>query len=89
MGGCEPCAKEYLAQEAELVANRLLTGADKHPLHTDAELVRRWLRAQRKAKRAGTYLSSKVQRTFSVGRTSARDICQRHGYDPDTLVLRS
>ena len=58
------------------------------PLHSDSELVRRWLKSQRPAKRGGTYLASKVQRQFSVGRTSARAICARHGFDPDLMVLR-
>jgi hypothetical protein len=65
-----------------------LTGADRHPLHTDDELVRRWLRAQPKAKRFGEYLWAKVSRAFCVGSTSAMDICKRHGFDPDLKVRK-
>jgi len=73
---------------SEHVPSKELSGADRHPLHTDGELVRRWLYSQRKAKRGGTYLASKVQRTFGIGRTSAQEICRRHGYDPDSMVVR-
>lgn len=65
-----------------------LTGADRHPFHNDSELVRRWLYAQPKAKRYGEYLWSKVSRVFCVGSTSAKDICIRHGYDPDLKVRK-
>lgn len=72
-----------------MTAETQLTGADRHPLHSDTELVQRWLRSQKLAKRGGTYLASKVQRSFSIGRTSAQDICKRHGFDPDLMVLRT
>jgi hypothetical protein len=68
------------------VTSATLTGADRHPLHSDAELVQRWLRAQRPAKRGGAFLWAKVARQFCVGSTSATQICKRHGFDPDLLV---
>lgn len=69
-------------------ANTVLTGADRHSLHSDTELVQRWLRSQRPAKWRGTFLFAKVEQQFCVGSTSAYDICRRHGFDPEMKVLR-
>jgi hypothetical protein len=67
-----------------------LSGADQHPLHSDAELVRRWLYAQnsRPAMRYGVPLWSKVADHFCIGSTSAMDVCRRHGYSPDLKVKK-
>lgn len=72
-------------------ANPVLSGADRHPLHSDAELVQRWLRAQKPARRVGTgmVLWGKVSHVFCIGSTSAKDVCRRHGFDPDFEVKRS
>lgn len=74
--------------DAQPTSETKLDGADRHPLHTDDELMRRWLRAQPKAKRWGEYLWAKVSRAFCVGSTSAQDICKRHGFDPDLKVKK-
>lgn len=66
-----------------------LTGADQHPLHSDQELMQRWLRAQPLAKRGGMFLWSKVGEQFCIGSTSATQVCRRHGFEPDTIVKRS
>lgn len=71
-------------------SNQKLDGADSHPIHSDSELVHRWLRAQRPLiKRiGGTFLWAKVSEEFGIGSTSAHDVCRRHGYDPDRRVSR-
>lgn len=66
-----------------------LDGADRHVLHTDDELVRRWLNSQQEAKRGGTFLWARVSEVFCIGSTSATDVCRRHGYEPDKIVKRS
>jgi len=70
-----------------------LDGADEHPIHSDSELVRRWLRAQQAVKQPGkgrgVFLWARVSEQFCVGSTSARDVCNRHGFHPDKLVKRS
>ena len=67
-----------------------LDGADRHPLHTDTELVQRWLRVQQLSKKPGngTFLWAKVSEEFCIGSTSAQNICRRHGYDPDMQVRK-
>lgn len=67
-----------------------LDGADRHVLHTDDELIRRWLRAQRPLikNNGGMFLWAKVSDAFCIGSTSARDVCTRHGFDPDIRVTR-
>jgi hypothetical protein len=72
------------------VSTSPLTGADNHPLHTDSELVRRWLYAvnTRRAMRHGTPLWVKVSEEFGIGSTSAWDVCKRHGYDPNMMVRK-
>lgn len=78
------------AERADKVRSspQVLDGADRHYLHSDQELVTRWLRAQRAAKRGGVPLWAKVSEQFCVGSTSAQQICRRHGDDPDRLVRR-
>ncbi len=73
------------------VGNVKPNGADQHPTHTDAELVRRWLHSQRPITKrpGGMPLWARVEYDFAVGSTSAKEICRRHGYDPDKLVARS
>jgi len=67
-----------------------LDGVDRDPLHTDAELMCRWLRAQRPVtKHGGTVLWFKVSEEFCIGSTSAQDVCRRHGFDPDSRVART
>lgn len=69
------------------MTDQKLTGADRHPLHSDSELIRRWLYAQvTYTCRGRVYLWSKVSRVFGVGSTSAVEICERHGYDPEKYV---
>lgn len=70
--------------------DRRLSGADSHPTHSDAELIRRWLNSQRPLTKrtGGTFLWAKVKECFAVGSTSAQEICRRHGYDPDLRVSR-
>lgn len=65
-------------------------GADNHYLHTDDELVRRWLRAQRPLTKriGGAFLWAKVSEEFCIGSTSAQQVCRRHGFDPDVRVSR-
>ncbi len=67
-----------------------LDGADRHVLHNDDELIRRWLRAQRPVtKHGGTFLWAKVSEEFCIGSTSAKGVCLRHGFDPDLRVART
>lgn len=66
-----------------------LDGADRHVWHTDDELIRRWLRAQKPAKRGGTFLWARVVEQFCIGSTSATDVCRRHGFEPDTIVKKT
>jgi hypothetical protein len=75
----------------QLPKDSKLDGADRHEIHIDAELVRRWLYAQsqNKAKRGGTFLWAKVSEEFCIGSTSAQQVCLRHGYEPDTIVRKS
>jgi hypothetical protein len=53
---------------------------------SDTELVSRFLHGFREAKRGGQPLQAVLCRVFAVGSTSAREICRRHGFDPDVLV---
>lgn len=71
--------------------NQVLDGADRHVHHPDDELMRRWLRAQKPSLRPGlgTFLWSRVSEQFCIGSTSAKDVCMRHGFDPDALVRKS
>lgn len=70
-------------------ANTVLTGADRHSLHSDTELVQRWLRNLKPAsRRYGHPMWCIVTEVFCVGSTSAKNICKRHGFDPDYLVKR-
>ena len=75
----------------DAAASVQLDGADRHCFHADDELMRRWLRQEsnRAAKRGGIPLAAKVSEKFCVGGTSARQICRRHGYNPDALVRRA
>lgn len=75
---------------SERLTTSPLSGADSHPLHTDSELMRRWLYAQntRRAMRYGVPLWSKVSEVFCIGSTSAANVCKRHGYDPDMMVRK-
>lgn len=57
--------------------------------HSDTELIRYWFRIQKPATRGGIFLWAKVRNTFTVGSTSAIEICRRHGADPDQAVLRN
>lgn len=67
-----------------------IDGTDQPAKHTDAELLRRWLRAQRPVKKhGGTYLWAKVMEEFCIGSTSAQAVCRRHGFDPDLRVART
>jgi hypothetical protein len=78
--------------EDSLPSDVKLNGADRHYFHSDAELVRRWMysQVQRSPTRGrGIYLWAKISEVFSVGSTSAQEICRRHGYDPDRMVRRA
>lgn len=77
--------------KAPVTSEHRLDGADRHVLHTDDELIRRWLRAQLPVRRPGrgTFLWARVSEQFCIGSTSAKDICLRHGFEPDTLVRKS
>lgn len=76
------------------MTNTQLSGADQHPLHSDSELMRRWFTSQLRTKVSRTLgrgipLWSKVAEVFGIGSTSAKDVCRRHGCDPDRLMRRS
>lgn len=71
-----------------------LSGADRHPVHSDSELMRRWFVAQLNSRISRTLgrgipLWSKVSEVFCIGSTSAKEVCKRHGCDPDRLMRRT
>lgn len=67
-----------------------LDGADRHEFHSDNELIQRWLRSQQRALGGGTGIElwAKVRDQFSIGSTSAKSVCVRHGFDPDLRVRK-
>lgn len=54
--------------------------------YTDTTLIHRWMTAELLAVTGGKARWQKVRDTFLVGRTTARDICTRHGFNPDEMV---
>lgn len=54
---------------------------------SDEELLKRAVQgAHDKFKRGKHYRWVAVMHTFAVGRTTANDLCQRFGLDPDELI---
>jgi hypothetical protein len=54
--------------------------------YTDTTLIHRWMAAELLAVRGGKTRWAKVRDTFLVGSTTAREICSRHGFDPEQKV---
>lgn len=62
-----------------------------HDAYTDTELMEKWFLRQtpvHRATRSSLPLWEAVCNSFAVMEGSARKICARHGFDPDTLVKR-
>lgn len=54
---------------------------------SDAELIRRFLDALRPTNPRVRYTrQSAITKYFGVGSTVARDVCRRHGFNPDERV---
>lgn len=74
------------------MSGQKLSGADQRPLHSDAELMQRWLGTHMRRPEPrlgrGIPLWSKVSEVFCIGSTSAKEVCARHDCDPDKMVRR-
>jgi hypothetical protein len=54
--------------------------------YTDTDLVKSFLNGFRCSAKAPNPLWAHVMQAFACGSTSAREICRRHGFDPDAKV---
>lgn len=60
-----------------------------HRLPTDNELVHRILAGYRPAVKYGTYMWARVKEEFGLGSMYAKELCLRHGFNPDLKVWRT
>lgn len=59
-------------------------------IHTDDQLLHRWLSNLKPIPERGEarHRWAAVRDTFAIGATSAKQVCQRHGFDPDEWVRK-
>lgn len=68
------------------------------PIHSDTDLVFRWLAnlplsdkrfSGQSAVHMSRYRWTAVQDMFAIGATSAKQVCLRHGFEPDEMVRKT